>query len=142
MNSWKCLLLALCGVISVTLIACKPNSEQTDSKGMPIVDESQRILDKDAFASAIKKKNAVIIDLRFPFEYEQSHIPNAVNISFFDDEFKWKILELDKNDRVYLYGKNENTSYRAMKFMEENGFRHVFYLKDGYKEWNTARDPQ
>lgn len=142
MNSWKCLLLVLCSVISVTLIACKSNSEQTDAQGAPMVDESQRILDKDAFAAAIKKRNAVVVDLRYPHEFNQSHIQDAININFFDTQFKWKILELDRKDRIYLYGKNENTSYRAMKFMEENGFRQVYYLKDGYKEWNTAREPQ
>ena len=144
MNSWKCLLLVLCGVISVTLIACKPNSEQTDAKGMPIVDESQRILEKDAFASASKKKNAVVVDVRTPQEFEQGHIPEAININFFDPQFKWQILELDKDKKYYLYCKNENRSDRSMKFMEENGYKQVYMLKNGYEDWNTARatDPQ
>lgn len=139
MNAWKCLLLVLCGVLSMTLIACKSNSEQTDAKGMPIVDESQRILDKDAFASAIKKNNAVVVDVRTPQEFQQGHIPDAININFFDPQFKWQILELDKDKKYYLYCKNENRSYRSMKFMEENGYKHVYMLKNGYEDWNTAR---
>lgn len=140
MNTWKCLLFVLCGVFGMTLPACKSNSEQADAQGAPIVDESERMLDKETFASGIKKKNAVIVDLRYPHEFEQSHIPGAININFFDGQFKWKILELDRNNRIYLYGKTENTSYRAMKFLEENGFKKVFYLKDGYQEWNTAKE--
>ena len=144
MNSWKCVLLMLCGVICMTLIACKSNSDQADANGAPIADESQRILEKDAFAAAIKKRNAVVVDVRYPQEFEQGHIEDAININFFDTEFKWKILELDKDKKYYLYCKNENRSYRAMKFMEENGYKHVYMLKGGYENWNTARatDPQ
>jgi rhodanese-related sulfurtransferase len=142
MNRWKCLPFVACLALAVSIPACKSDAEQPKEKGMALMDESQRILAKDAFADAIKKKNTVIVDLRYPFEFEQSHIPNAININFFDHDFKWKILELDKEKKIFLYGKNENTSYRAMKFLEDNAYPHVFMLKGGYQDWNTATDQQ
>ena len=142
MNLRKCLPLITCLALTVSFIACKSDSDQPKEKGMAIMDESQRILEKDAFADAIKKRNTIIVDLRYPFEFEQNHIPEAININFFDHDFKYKILELDKEKKIYLYGKNENTSYRAMKFLEDNAYKHVFSLKGGFENWNTATDPQ
>lgn len=105
-------------------------------------DPSARFLDKEKFAAAIKKKGAVVVDVRMPEEFEQGHIENAININFFDPEFKYKLLDLDRSKTYYLYCKNETRSKMSMKFMMDNDFKEVYVLKGGYQEWNTARDPQ
>ena len=97
----------------------------------------QRILDKKVFAAAIKKSGAVVVDVRMPQEYEQGHINKAININFFDPEFKYKLLELNKNKKYYLYCKNETRSYRAMEFMKDNDFSEVYMLKGGYENWSS-----
>jgi rhodanese-related sulfurtransferase len=74
-----------------------------------------------------------------PGEFEQGHIEGAININFFDPEFKYKLLELNKSKKYYLYCKNETRSYRSMKFMEDNDFKNVYMLEGGYEDWNTAR---
>lgn len=132
------MLLLLAGF---TLISCKEtpaaDSGQTATAESP-ANDGLRILDKEAFALAIKKSGAVLIDVRTPQEFEQGHIENALNINFFDPEFKYKLLDLNRNKKYYLYCKNETRSYRSMKFMEDNDFKHVYMLKDGYEGWNTA----
>lgn len=137
MNWFKSFLLVLGCLGGLSLIACKSNTEQTDANGN--VDTSQRILDKEAFAAGIKKNNTIVVDLRYPFEYEQNHIPEAINLNFFDPNFQWNILELDKDKKIYLYGKNENTADKAMKFLNDNGFKHVYMLKNGFAEWNQVK---
>lgn len=98
-------------------------------------DSSDRILEKEKFASDMKKSGAVLIDVRMPQEFEQGHIEGAININFFDPEFKFKLLELNKQKKYYLYCKNETRSYRSMKFMETNDFKNVYILKGGYEKW-------
>ena len=135
-----CLLLLIALPFSL-LMSCKSSSAEdaaTTSKTTP-QDENEQILEKEAFASAIKKSGAVVIDVRQPEEFAQGHIEGAINIDFFDAEFKYKLLDLDRDKKYYLYCKNENRSYRSMKFMETNDFRHVYMLKGGYQEWNTER---
>jgi rhodanese-related sulfurtransferase len=137
MNWFKSFLIASGCLIGMAMITCKSNAEQSDETG--VVDSSQRTLDKEAFASGIKKNNAVVVDLRYPFEYEQNHIPKAINLNFFDPNFQRNILDLDRNKKIYLYGKNENTSEKAMQFLTTNDFKHVYMLQGGFDTWNTAR---
>lgn len=139
MNSSIRLIFALFILLGLSSTACKSSGGEENAEGT-VIDESQRILSKEDFAAAITKRGAVVVDLRNPFEYEQSHIGDAINIDFFDGQFKNNILDLDREKKYYLYDKNESSAYRGMKFMETNGFTQVYILKGGYKEWNTARD--
>jgi rhodanese-related sulfurtransferase len=131
----------LVAFLAIWVVSCKDSaqaeSQETTSTSTPI-DDSQRILDKETFAAEMKKSGAVIVDVRTPGEFDQGHIEDAININFFDPEFRYKLLELNKKKKYYLYCKNEVRSYRAMKFMEDNDFDHVYILKEGYKGWNTA----
>jgi rhodanese-related sulfurtransferase len=129
-------------IIGFLVISCN-SSSTTETKENPsetaVIDDGERKLDKETFAAAIKKSGAVTVDVRMPGEFEQGHIEGAININFFDPEFKYKLLELNKNKKYYLYCKNETRSYRSMKFMEDNGFKNVYMLEGGYEDWNTAK---
>ncbi len=138
-RTFATLLLLL--VIALSWTSCKQgentDNQTTGSETTPM-DDSQRMLDKEAFAAAIKKSGAVLIDVRMPQEFEQGHIEKAVNINFFDPEFKYQLLELNPKKKYYLYCKNETRSYRAMEFMKMNDFPHVYMLKGGYEQWNST----
>ena len=128
-------LLVLLGFL---VTSCKDSASagtQENAANAPSGDSSQRVLDKETFAAAIKKSGVQIIDVRMTPDFEQGHIENAININFFDPEFKHKLLELNRNKTYYLYDKNEKTAYRSMKFMEDNDFKNVYMLKGGYEAW-------
>lgn len=131
--SLSCLLL-----LGFLVISCK-DASTTESKENPGGATSgsitDRVLNKEAFAAGIKKSGAQIIDLRMTADYEQGHIEDAININFFDPEFKHKLLELNRNKTYYLYDKKEKTAYRSMKFMEDNDFKNVYMLQGGYEAW-------
>ena len=126
----------------VLVVACNSNtttqSEENTASKTP-TDLSDRFLDKETFAERIKKSGAVVIDVRMPQEFEQSHIEGAINIDFFNPEFKYQLLELKKNKEYYLYCKNETRSKMTMTFMDNNDFKEVYVLKGGYEDWNTAK---
>lgn len=124
--------------VSAFLPACRGGGDSQSAPGA--ASGGNRVLEKEAFASAIKRGNAVLIDVRSPAEFEQGHIDKAININFFDPEFKHKILDLKRTKEYYLYGKNEVTAYRTMEFMKTNEFPEVYILKDGWEGWNTATD--
>ena len=143
MNLHKHLISLTCLVmLGFLLTSCKDaatNEPQGNSTGTSSGDSSERILDKEAFAAAIKESGVQIIDVRMPPDYEQGHIENAININFFDPEFKHKLLELNRKKTYYLYDKNEKTAYRSMKFMEDNNFKNVYMLKGGYETWKATK---
>lgn len=134
--------IAFAGIFAVSCNSSAKSDTQEAAAASNPEDPSARFLDKEKFASAIKKRGAVVVDVRMPEEFEQGHIENAININFFDPEFKYKLLDLDKSKTYYLYCKNETRSKMSMKFMMDNDFKDVYVLKGGYQEWNTARDPQ
>ena len=131
--SLSCLLL-----LGFLVISCK-DASTPENKENPADATSgsnaDRVLNKEAFAAGIKKSGAQIIDLRMTADFEQGHIEDAININFFDPEFKHKLLELNRNKTYYLYDKKEKTAYRSMKFMEDNDFKNIYMLQGGYEAW-------
>ncbi len=131
-------------VLGSLIISCKPSSStdtqaEVNAPRPSLGNLDDRFLDKEAFASGMKKSGAVILDVRMPGEFDQGHIEGAVNINFFDPEFKHKLLDLNKNSKYYIYCKNETRSKMSMKFMLDNDFKDVYVLKKGYEEWNVAK---
>lgn len=131
-------------ILGSLIISCKPSSstetkEEVNAPRPSLGNLDDRFLDKETFAAGMKKYGAVILDVRMPGEFDQGHIEGAVNINFFDPEFKQKLLDLDKNSKYYIYCKNETRSKMSMKFMLDNDFKDVYVLKKGYEEWNVAK---
>jgi rhodanese-related sulfurtransferase len=140
----RCLYLPLvfCFSLSVTLTTWSCKSNTTQPSNSAIIDNELKKLDKDQFTIEMKKSGTIIVDLRYPQEFEQGHIEGAINLNFFDPHFKDQLLELDKNKSIYLYEKGESKAFMAMKFLEDNDYPHVRILKGGYKDWNTAHADQ
>jgi len=76
-----------------------------------------------------------IVDIRTPEEFNGGHIENAVNIDFYSDTFKEDLDKLDKNKAHFIYCRSGNRSGRAMPIMKELGFKEVYNLSVGIKEW-------
>ena len=131
-------------ILGSLIISCKPSSsaetkEDVNAPRPSLGNLDDRFLDKETFAADMKKSGAVILDVRMPGEFDQGHIEGAVNINFFDPEFKHKLLDLNKSSKYYIYCKNETRSKMSMKFMLDNDFKDVYVLKKGYEEWNVAK---
>ena len=131
-------------VLGTLIISCKPSTttetqEEVNTTRPSPGNLDDRSLDKEVFAAEMKKSGAVILDVRMPGEFDQGHIEGAVNINFFDPEFKHKLLDLNKSSKYYIYCKNETRSKMSMKFMLDNDFKDVYVLKKGYEEWNVAK---
>ncbi len=116
------------------LISCGQNSENSKGKNEVI----QKI-NVDEFRLATE--NSVIIDVRTPGEYESGHIKNAININVSDSNFKEKIEQLNKNEKVYVYCKIGSRSNKAAKILVENGFTQVYDLNGGIISWQRANLP-
>lgn len=67
----------------------------------------------------------ILIDVRTPSEYEESHVIGAENIDFLNQDFEDKILKLDKTKIYKLYCRSGNRSGQAEKRMKTLGFKNV-----------------
>src|SRR5690349_668533 len=99
LSIFACFSLAMATITS----SCK--GKGTELSDTAIIDDNLKKLDKDQFSAEMNKSGAVLIDLRMPQEFEQGHIEGAININFFDPEFKYKLLELDKDKSYFIYDK-------------------------------------
>lgn len=74
-----------------------------------------------------------IIDIRQPLNYNNNHIPGAVNISAKDlKENPSKYL--DKNKKYYIYCKKGINSYKICYYLNVLGYNTV-NIKGGYESW-------
>ena len=82
------------------------------------------------------EKNAIIIDVRTPKEFEISSIPNSINIDFYNPQnFMQEIEKLDKNSSYYVYCRTGIRSANSCQLMSELGFKNVYNLVGGIVEW-------
>jgi rhodanese-related sulfurtransferase len=67
----------------------------------------------------------LILDVRTPDEYRETHVKGSRNIDFNQADFQERILQLDKNACYKVYCRSGNRSGRAMELMKSLGFKDV-----------------
>ena len=140
MNNTKTIIALISFILVLSIgISCKNASgtekQEEETSTEKKSSEPAPALETADFAADMQRSGAVIVDLRFPAEFEQGHIEGAININFMDGNFQTNILQLDKTKKYYLYSKGEAHTHRAGIYMKQNGFTDVSTLKGGWEAW-------
>lgn len=98
-------------------------------------------LDAAEFAQKISQSSVVLLDVRTPAEFNEGHIPNAVNIDVLAEYFSADIETLDKSKEYAVYCRSGKRSVDAAYVMGEAGFDKTFNLTGGIIEWLEAGNP-
>jgi phage shock protein E len=98
-------------------------------------------IDSTEFSEKMKIKDAVLIDIRTPVEFNNLKIEGAINIDYYRDDFLRKISKLDKNKTILLYCRSGNRSHYAVDKIKEMGFTNSFHLKGGIVDWINNKNP-
>ncbi len=78
-------------------------------------------------------ENSILIDVREVYEYNEKHIPQAVNMPLGEIE---KLAEkLDKNKTYYIICKSGRRSEMAAEYLIKNGFNKVYNVLPGMMRW-------
>ena len=93
-----------------------------------------QVITPDQWQKITDDPNTVLIDLRSPEEYRQSHIPNAINIPY---EQLRKIVSY-RRKKLVLYCEQGIRSTAAAMFLADHGYR-VATLQGGIEAWNRYR---
>ena len=80
-----------------------------------------------------------IVDVREPDEYEIAHIHGVPQIPL--GSLPRRFTELDPNQQIYLHCKSGIRSMKAVKFLQEQGFKYVKNVKGGISAWSDEIDP-
>lgn len=74
-----------------------------------------------------------LIDVREKADFDAGHILGARNIPF--SLFKTRMVEIRKDQPVYLYDHNKALSGRAAVKLRKAGYEELYRLKGGYRDW-------
>ena len=76
------------------------------------------------------EKNACIIDVREPREFEMGHIINAVNIPL--SQLRERMHEIPKDKPVYVHCRSGQRSYNAICAMQGRGYKNVYNIMGSF----------
>jgi rhodanese-related sulfurtransferase len=82
--------------------------------------------------------DAILLDVRTPEEYRASHLDRALNIDFYDQDFRDQCGRLDKNKPVFVYCAAGGRSESAAAILKKLGFAAVYDMQGGMRAWKAA----
>ena len=82
------------------------------------------------------KSNFILLDVRAPLEFEDSHIEGAVNIQVSD--LRTRYVELEKEKPVVVMCSSGNRSSLGASILKQHGFRYVTNLAGGMSGYSAA----
>ncbi|KAB2661104.1 MAG: molybdenum cofactor biosynthesis protein MoeB, partial [Verrucomicrobia bacterium] len=82
--------------------------------------------------------NIKVVDVRDPDEYEIAHVLGTQLIPL--GSLGERFTELDPNQQIYLHCKSGIRSMKALKFLQERGFKYVKSVKGGIRAWSEEID--
>ncbi len=80
-------------------------------------------------------QNVLLLDVRTPKEYQESHMEGAVNIPF--DEVLRRYDEIDTGKRIIVYCHTGRRSALASQILANLGYEDVANLEGGLVEWQS-----
>lgn len=119
-NRFKIALLILTLVL-ISLVACTTK---------PAAGE---LIISAADAYQLYQDDVLVLDVRTPEEYQESHIPGSVLIPL--DQLSLRTGELPQNETILVYCRSGNRSLEAVYMLEKAGFKRVHSLDQGINNW-------
>ncbi|SDY72747.1 MBL fold metallo-hydrolase [Tindallia californiensis] len=84
----------------------------------------------------VGEEDFVMLDVRAPGEYEDSHIEGAYNIPV--AELRSRYEELDRNRKIVLACSSGNRSSLGSSILEQKGFKHLINVAGGMSGYSAA----
>lgn len=127
------------------ILAVQSCSPKTEDKGS-ISDETDsqshfENLDAATFKAKVESGNGIILDVRTPGEVAQGYIANATIIDIYDQNFITELNKLPKDKEVYVYCASGVRSVQAAEILQQNGFTHIYNLREGLMDWQRSGHP-
>lgn len=86
-----------------------------------------------------KQTNSVIIlDIRTGYDYRTGHIPGAINLDFFGNDFEEKLLALPSDKPILVYCQSGKRSIQAVSLLRAEGYPYILHYPEGFSAWLSA----
>ena len=114
-------------LVLLTFSNCKNNSS-----------EAIELITASEMKEISKIEGIQLVDVRTPNEYNEGHLPNALNIDFLDKNFEINIQQLDKTRPVIVYCQRGSRSAKCASQLIANGFVKIYDLDNGFSKWKSS----
>jgi rhodanese-related sulfurtransferase len=95
----------------------------------------------DAAAKAKSSSDTVIVDVRDPDEFDEAHIPDALNFSRGTIEFEVEEKFPDRNTTIICHCGGGGRSALAAESLQKMGYKNVRSMAGGFRAWKAAGLP-
>ena len=127
------------GIVAITLImfslAGKTDAEPTTMPAAITGVSHVVSVGAQEFSSLLYDEAPILIDVRTPQEFAAGHIDGAVNIDFYDPNFRSEIAKLDPKKQYAIYCRTGNRTGQTLTMMKSLGFTAVTDLRGGIVAW-------
>ena len=101
-----------------------------------IPDGWMNVGDVTSFKDALAASNGLVIDVRQPSEYEEGHIPGAINIPL--RELAANVDKIPTDKAIYVYCKSGFRAGVAVSAIRLMGYDNALAYKDSWLGWTEA----
>ncbi|MCY9697579.1 rhodanese-like domain-containing protein [Paenibacillus alginolyticus] len=91
-------------------------------------------INQHAVIELANSPNVTLVDVREPDEFNEGHIPQAINIPL--SEFTNRVTELKRENNLIVICRGGNRSKKACEHLSFLGFNHINNLVGGMLEWD------
>jgi len=85
-----------------------------------------------------KRPEIVVLDVRTPVEFKQGHIKSAVNLNYYDAEYKKLLGKLGRAKTYLVHCKSGRRSGLSIPILKSLGFNNIVHMDHGFDSWRRA----
>jgi rhodanese-related sulfurtransferase/DNA-binding transcriptional ArsR family regulator len=102
--------------------------------------DSLEPVSREELLRRIRRQRVAVLDVRSAEEFEEGHLPSAINIPL--KELRRRLKDLPRSQQVVAYCRGPYCvfSYEAVAELRKRGYQ-AWRLEDGYPEWKAAGLP-
>lgn len=121
-------------LVVVAIFSCKAEQDRNAAKGGAVfanisVDEAHKMLAGSG--------DYILLDIRTPGEFASGYIEGAINIDYYESNYRAELAKLDR-DKVYIiYCRSGNRSGKSLSIMKSLGFKTVYNVLGGINRWKS-----
>lgn len=83
-------------------------------------------------------KSVVIVDVRTPQEFQQGHVPNAINVPLSEIIENPAILKSSKEKAIVLYCRSGYRAGKAAEALQKEGHQNLRHLEGHMQSWSDT----
>jgi len=129
-------LSALLVIGTILTVGCAPAETITPEVSVQQVEDVSALEANMLIQENLDNPDFVILDVRTAEEYSEGHIGGAVNLDFYNPDFRNRLDELDKEMTYLLHCRSGTRSGNSLDIMRELGFTSIYHMIGGIIEWD------